>query len=115
MPPPMRSAIPPPVSKFATNLKKSTAADKIAGRAAGAAAKNTALNQKEVQKMGKLVADAAVKEPKKWSTLKKVLIGTLGAAGAAAVMTVATSALKGNSASTAAATSTTTTSAAGSL
>jgi len=84
------------------NTMKQGAARKAAQRASELAVKNAVLNQKEVQKMGKLIANAAVKEPKKWSTLKKVIVGTLGAAGAAAVIAVAYNALKGNSATTAA-------------
>jgi hypothetical protein len=99
------------VRKFATNLKKSTAANKAAGRVAGVAAKNTAFKQKEVQKMGKAVADVAVKDPKKWSTLKKILVSTLGVSAATAVIVVAYNAFKANSAATAATSSTTTTTA----
>jgi hypothetical protein len=89
------------VRKFATNLKKSTAANKAAGRVAGVAAKNTAFKQKEVQKMGKAVADAAVKDPKKWSTLKKILVGMLGANAAMAVIFIAYKLIKSHAASTA--------------
>jgi hypothetical protein len=87
--------------KFVNTMKQG-AARKAAERATELAVKNAVLNPKQVQKMGKLVADAAVKEPKKWSTLKKVVVGTLGAAGAAAVISVAYNAMKGNSATTAA-------------
>jgi CRISPR/Cas system endoribonuclease Cas6 (RAMP superfamily) len=99
------------------NTMKQGAARKAAQRASELAVKNSVLSQKEVQKMGKLIANAAVKEPKKWSTLKKVIVGTLGTAGAAAVIAVAYNAMKGNSATTAATgtSTTTTTTTAGSL
>jgi hypothetical protein len=71
------------VSKFATNLKKATAEHNPAGRVAAA------LKQNDVMKMGNKLAEVAVKDPKKWSTLKKVIVGTLGTAGAAAVIAVA--------------------------
>jgi hypothetical protein len=80
--------------KFASKLKKSTAANKVAGRAAGAAAKNTALKEKEVQKMGKAVADVVSKDPTKLPMVAKILIGLFGAAGATAIISVAVVAYK---------------------
>jgi CRISPR/Cas system endoribonuclease Cas6 (RAMP superfamily) len=83
------------------NTMKQGAARKAAQRASELAVKNSVLSQKEVQKMGKLLADAAVKEPKKWSPLKKIIVGMLGANAAMAVVFVAYKLIKSHAASTA--------------
>jgi hypothetical protein len=67
-------------------IMKGGVAQKAADRATKLAGKNKALNQKEVQTIGKLVSNVASKEPSKLPLLAKVLIGLFGAAGAAAII-----------------------------
>ncbi|GMF28630.1 unnamed protein product [Phytophthora fragariaefolia] len=64
-------------AKFIETMKEKSILSKAAKMAAGAK-EASKLNKEQTAKLTKMVADAAQKDPKKWSKMKKIIVGTLG-------------------------------------